>query len=46
MYEWKKNNSKTIKDVEDNRKKRSSKKNDNSKVDLEMVDWNWFDDED
>ena len=46
LYEWKKNNIKTIKDVEDNRKKRSSKKNDNSKVDLEMVDWNWFDDED
>ena len=46
LYEWKKNNIKTIKDVEDNRKKRSTKKNDNSNIDLEMVDWNWFDDED
>ena len=46
LYEWKKNNIKTIKDVEENRKKRSSKKDENSKVDLDMVDWNWFDDED
>ena len=46
LYEWKKNNIKTVKDVEGNRKKRSSKKDDNSKVDLDMVDWNWFEDED
>ena len=48
LYEWKKNNIKSAKDVEDNRKKRSNKKDvkDNSNVDLEMVDWNWFDDED
>ena len=46
LYEWKKNNIKTVKDVEENRKKRSSKKDDNSKVDLDMVDWNWFEDED
>lgn len=45
LYEWKKNNIKTIKDVENNRKKRSSKKEDNSNIDLDMVDWNWFDDE-
>ncbi len=46
LYEWKKNNIKTVKDVDENRKKRSSKKEDNSKVDLDMVDWNWFEDED
>jgi len=45
LYEWKKNNIKTVKDVEENRKKRNSKKEDNSNIDLEMVDWNWFDDE-
>ena len=46
LYEWKKNNIKTLKDVEDNRKKRSSKKDEGSNIDLDMVDWNWFDDED
>lgn len=46
LYEWKKNNIKSIKDVEDNRKKRSSKKDEGSNIDLDMVDWNWFDDED
>lgn len=45
LYEWKKNNIKTVKDVEENRKKRNSKKEDNSNIDLEIVDWNWFDDE-
>ena len=46
LYEWKKNNIKTLNDVEDNRKKRSSKKDEGSNIDLDMVDWNWFDDED
>ena len=45
LYEWKKNNIKSIKDVEENRKKRSTKKEDNSNIDLDIVDWNWFDDE-
>ena len=46
LYEWKKNNINTLKDVEENRKKRNSKKDNTSNVDLDMVDWNWFDDED
>ena len=46
LYEWKKNNIKSIKDVEENRKKRNSKKEEGSNIDLDMVDWNWFDDED
>ena len=45
LYEWKKNNIKTVKDVENNRKKRSSKKEEKTNIDLDMVDWNWFDDE-
>ena len=46
LYEWKKNNIKTVKEVEENRKKRVSKKEDSSNIDLDIVDWNWFDDED
>ena len=45
LYEWGKNGINTIKDVEDNRKKRNKKKDDDSDVDLEMVDWDWFDED-
>ena len=45
LYDWKKNNIKSIKDIEENKKKRSLKKEDNSNIDIDMVDWNWFDDE-
>lgn len=49
LFEWDKKGIKTVKDVEDNRKKRQSamKKNkeENSEVDLKSLDWNWFDEE-
>ena len=43
LYEWKKKNIKSAKDVEENRKKRKSSNEEN--IDLDIVDWNWFDDE-
>ncbi|MBR2245943.1 MAG: DnaD domain protein, partial [Bacilli bacterium] len=46
LYEWNKKGIKTAKDVETNRKKRKNSKKDNkSDVDLELVDWNWFDED-
>lgn len=44
LYEWGKNDIKTAKDVESNREKRK-KDNDKSPedVDMDIVDWNWFD---
>lgn len=45
LYEWGKNGIKTVKDVENNRKKRNAKKKDEVVDDdlLDMVDWDWFD---
>ena len=44
LYEWGKNNIKTAKDVENNRKKRKEQKEKiDQDVDLDIVDWNWFD---
>ena len=45
LYEWGKKGIKTSKDVENNRKKRNNKKDSKSDVDLDIVDWNWFDEE-
>lgn len=45
LYEWGKKGIKTVKDVENNRKKRTKNKDNKSDVDLEMVDWNWFDED-
>ena len=47
LYEWGKNGINTVKDVEDSRKRRSNKKTDDitDDIDLEMVDWNWFDED-
>ncbi|MBQ2639772.1 MAG: DnaD domain protein [Bacilli bacterium] len=45
LYEWGKKGIKNSKDVENNRKKRNNKKEDNNDVDLDIVDWNWFDEE-
>lgn len=44
LYEWGKNDIKSAKDVEANREKRK-KENDKSPedVDMDIVDWNWFD---
>ena len=49
LYEWGKKGFKTIKDVEDNRKKRNAERDKKSSVDsdidLDIVDWNWFDED-
>ena len=42
LYEWGKDGVKTVKDVEERRKKRNKKKEE-SDIDLDIVDWNWFD---
>ncbi len=44
LYEWGKNNIKTVQDVEKNRnKRRVEKEKIDDDVDLDIVDWNWFD---
>lgn len=47
LYEWGKANIKSIEDVEEHRKKRNVKRDNdaNSDIDIDIVDWNWFDDE-
>lgn len=45
LYEWGKKGIKTVKDVEANRKKRESIKEKDSDIDLDIVDWNWFDED-
>lgn len=46
LYEWGKLGIKTVADVEANRKKRNDKTKDTTDdVDMDIVDWNWFDDE-
>lgn len=46
LYEWGKAGIKNSSDVEKLRKKRNDKKDDkDSNVDMSMVDWNWFDDD-
>lgn len=48
LYEWGKLGIKTVKDVENQRKKRSQKREEeaDSNIDLDIVDWDWFDDDD
>ena len=48
LYEWGKLGIKTVKDVDEHRKKRNQKKDDevDSNIDLDIVDWDWFDDDD
>lgn len=44
LYEWGKNNIKTVEDVNNNRKKRKEEKEKvDDSVDLDIVDWDWFD---
>lgn len=45
LYEWGKLGIKTVQDVENNRKKRNVSKEKDSDIDLESLDWNWFDEE-
>ena len=45
LYEWGKLGIKTVKDVENNRKKRNKAKEAEADVDMDIVDWNWFDED-
>ncbi len=45
LYEWGKLGIKNVADVENHRKKRNKVKNDDSDVDLDIVEWNWFDED-
>lgn len=48
LFEWGKKGITTVKDVEENRKKRKASidnKDNDDNIDLDIVDWNWFDDE-
>ena len=47
LYEWGKQGIKTVKGVEDNRHKRAQRREEeaDSKIDLDIVDWDWFDDD-
>ena len=43
LYEWGKFGLKSVEDVEKNRKKRLTAKEQVQDVDMDIVDWNWFD---
>lgn len=47
LYEWGKIGIKTAKDVENHRKKRAQRKDEetDSNIDFDIVDWDWFDDD-
>lgn len=46
LYEWSKKGINSAEDVEKNRKKRNVQKEKEEDIDLDIVDWSWFDDED
>ena len=47
LFEWGKLGIKTKEDVEKNRKKRNDSKNQQDEnIDLDIIDYNWFDDDD
>lgn len=45
LYEWSKNGITSAADVEKNRKKKTAQKEKEADIDLEIVEWSWFDDE-
>lgn len=45
LYEWGKSGIKTMQDVEKNRKKRVKSKDNDENIDLDIVDWDWFDED-
>ena len=47
LYEWGKLGIKTAKDVDEHRKRRAQKKDEeaDSNIDLDIVNWDWFDDD-
>ena len=46
LYEWNKNGITSAADVEKHRKKKNVQKEKEADIDLEIVEWSWFDDED
>ena len=45
LYEWGKKGIKTKEDVEKNKQKRNNIRSKNEDLDLDIMDWNWFEDE-
>ena len=45
LYEWGKAGIKTVEDVEKMRSKRNSKNENDAEIDMDIVDWNWFDED-
>lgn len=45
LYEWGKDGVKTVEDVEERRKKRNKRKDDKEDIDMDIMDWNWFDED-
>ena len=45
LYEWGKDGVKTVEDVEKRRKMRRNYKDKTQDIDMDIVDWNWFDDD-
>ncbi len=45
LYEWGKKGITTKEDVEKNRQKRNNNRQEKEDLDLEIMDWNWFEDE-
>lgn len=43
LYEWGKDGVKSVEDVEKRRQKRNKKKDSDTNIDMDIVDWNWFD---
>jgi DNA replication protein len=45
LFEWGKKGIKTVQDVEKMRKKREKKDEKDVEIDMDLVDWNWFDED-
>ena len=45
LYEWEKDGVKTVQDVEERRKKRQKSREKENPVDIDIVDWDWFDED-
>lgn len=45
LYEWGKAGIKTVSDVEKNRKKKNKVKEADESIDMDIVDWDWFDED-
>ena len=45
LFEWGKKGITTVKDVEKMRKKREQKEEKEIDIDMDLVDWNWFDED-